>query len=59
MVGYDLLGAGGEQGDQVRQGQGDQVAVGCVVQGLRVHHRDNDNHVPCISRHCFTRHNKM
>ena len=48
MVGDDLLGAGGEQGDQVRQRQGDQVAVRRVVKGLRVHHRDDNNHVSCI-----------
>ncbi len=36
VVGEDLLWTGGEEGDEVRQGQGDQVAVGGRVQRLGV-----------------------
>ncbi len=36
MIGEDLLGTGGEEGDEVGQSQGHQVAVCRCVQRLRV-----------------------
>jgi hypothetical protein len=36
VIGEDLLGAGGQEGDEVCQGQGHQVAVRRCVQRLRV-----------------------
>ena len=53
MVGDDLVGTGGEEGDEVRGGQGHQVAVGRVVHGLGVDHGDDDNQITCIIINTF------